>query len=130
MSADKKQILVCGNYGAGNLGDEAILDGLLKLISSTWPQAKVTVQSAKPNSTHRVHKVDSVYFFPAGVKSCFKFWFSTRCLNTIRALSKTDLVILGGGGLFSDEKRQEETTKAHCTRIDWTYYPCWHISRL
>lgn len=106
MSADKKQILICGNYGAGNLGDEAILDGILRLVDTTWPNSEATVLSARPFLTHREHNIHSVNLFPAGLKSIVKFWFGGQCLRSIKALTKTDLIILGGGGLFTDEKWQ------------------------
>lgn len=106
MKGDKKQILVCGNYGAGNLGDEAILDGLISLCSSVWPNSHLTVMSSKPSATAHEHKITTVNLFPAGFKSFFKFWFSSNCLRTLKAVGTADLIILGGGGLFSDEKWQ------------------------
>ena len=106
MNADKKQILICGNYGAGNLGDEAILDGILRLMNSTWPNVGLSVLSADPSSTRREHKISSVYLFPSGFRSMLKFWLGGHWIKTIHALKKADLVILGGGGLFTDEKWQ------------------------
>lgn len=106
MSSDKKQILICGNYGAGNLGDEALLDGILRLVATAWPNSHAIVLSAKPKSTNREHKIDSVNLFPAGFKSQIKFWFGGQFLRTIATLWNADLVIMGGGGLFIDEKWQ------------------------
>lgn len=71
MVADKKQIVVCGNYGASNLGDEAILGGLINLIKSTWPHSEITVMSARPRQTSRYFQVSSIMPFPAGLRSFF-----------------------------------------------------------
>jgi polysaccharide pyruvyl transferase CsaB len=101
-----KNVLICGNYGIGNLGDEAILDGLIRLVSSTWPAAKITVMSSIPAATKKAHKVNAVSLFPSGIRSVFKFWFSLNSVKTMSALRKSDLVLLGGGGLFNDEKWQ------------------------
>jgi polysaccharide pyruvyl transferase CsaB len=95
--------VVCGNYGASNLGDEAILGGLLALINSTWPNNTITVMSALPHQTAEKYQVKSIHFFPAGFHSFFKFWFTGRFPRTFKHLWRADLVLLGGGGLFTDE---------------------------
>ncbi len=104
MAADKKQIVVCGNYGASNLGDDAILGGLIHLIKSTWPHSDITVMSAKPAQTAADFRVQAVLHFPAGVRSFFRFWFTTSGWKTIARMAAADIVLLGGGGLFTDEK--------------------------
>lgn len=101
---DKVKILICGNYGASNLGDEIILSGLLELMKSTYRNPQVTVMSVTPEETEKMHKVKAVKLFPAGVRSTFDFWLTGKFIKTISALRQANLVILGGGGLFSDEK--------------------------
>jgi polysaccharide pyruvyl transferase WcaK-like protein len=34
-----KKVLICGNYGATNIGDEAILDGIILLVRLADPDA-------------------------------------------------------------------------------------------
>lgn len=104
MKADKKQIVICGNYGIGNLGDEAILDGLIRLSETCWPGAEICVLSSNPRQTAPEHGIKAVQMFPAGLKSTLKFWLSGQFWPTVRAARRADLVILGGGGLFTDEK--------------------------
>jgi polysaccharide pyruvyl transferase CsaB len=97
-------IVICGNYGATNLGDEAILDGILKIIRSVKPDAHVTVLSSNPRETSTLHKVDSEFLIPAGIRSLFKGIASKTIGKTLNVIRDADLFILGGGGLFTDEK--------------------------
>jgi polysaccharide pyruvyl transferase CsaB len=99
-----KNILICGNYGATNLGDEAILDGIINLVKNADPEAKITVMSSNPKETSALHNVESVHLLPCGIRSFFKLIFGNKTGKTFSAISKTDAVILGGGGLFTDEK--------------------------
>jgi len=98
-----KKIVLCGNYGASNLGDEAVLDGILSLIQKVFPDAEVTVMSADPAETERLHHVKSVVFIPSGLRS-FAASLHENFGKTSQAIKKADLFIMGGGGLFSDEK--------------------------
>ncbi|MBD3270630.1 hypothetical protein GF376_03830 [Candidatus Peregrinibacteria bacterium] len=100
-----KKIVICGNYGINNLGDEAILDGLIRLIKSTYRNAHIIVLSSDPINTIKQHKVESVYMFPAGIRSLFSFLFKARFWATMDAVATADLVILGGGGLLTDENK-------------------------
>lgn len=52
----KKKNLVVGAYGYGNMGDEAILHGIL----DKWKRENTTVISTTPNETKQLHKVDSI----------------------------------------------------------------------
>jgi len=63
------KIVIAGNYGANNLGDEMILEGLLKLLNDVVPDAKITVLSSEPKDTKKRHKVKSLNLFPAGFRS-------------------------------------------------------------
>lgn len=104
MKEDKVKILVCGNYGIGNLGDEAILAGILRLLDSSFPGSKVTVMSSRPEKTAKESGCYAIPYFPAGVRSWLKFIFLGEFWRVIGAVKRADLVILGGGGLFVDEK--------------------------
>ncbi len=93
-------IIICGNYGAGNLGDEMILAGMLKLFREHSPKLKITVFSSNPKETSKLYKVKSVLKFPSGIRSFIKFLFSNK--KQIKALKNCDYFILGGGGLFGE----------------------------
>lgn len=87
------RIAVIGNYGVGNNGDEAILEGLRKIVAMSVPAATVDVMGAGS-------------LFPLGVRSFAKSIFNWNMwLKPIRIIARADYVIVGGGGLFTDEER-------------------------
>ncbi len=88
---------ICGNYGAGNLGDEMILSGLISFLKETYNEIEITVLSGDPKKT-ATKDIHSVEKFPAGIKSLLKFPFSKS--KTKEEFSSSDYFILGGGGLF------------------------------
>lgn len=98
------KIIICGNYGAGNIGDELILKGILKYFGAGAGNShhKITVLSAKPSFTRKLHKIDSLKVVPAGIKSFFKGILNFSFLRTLSEIRKCDLFILGGGSLFDD----------------------------
>lgn len=98
-----KNILICGNYGAGNFGDELILKGLLK-VAKTIPGFSVTVMSGNERETREWHGVETSPFVPSGVLSWAKNILNGKALRALRAIWKSDLVIFGGGGLFSEKE--------------------------
>lgn len=79
--------LLVGNYGTGNLGDEALRQYFLQAFSEIDWQ----VLSANPQSNELPR-------LPAGFRSFFRFdW-----LQTLQALRKSDGLVFGGGSLFTD----------------------------
>jgi polysaccharide pyruvyl transferase CsaB len=77
--------VICGYYGKGNAGDEALLASLLQML----PQHVVPlVLSADPVRTRRRYRVQS-----CDRMSAWLVW---------RALRQADALILGGGSLFQD----------------------------
>ncbi len=98
-----KNILICGNYGAGNFGDELILKGLLKVVK-TIPGFSVTVMSGNERETREWHGVETSPFVPSGLLSWAKNILNGKALRALRAIQKSDLIIFGGGGLFSEKE--------------------------
>ncbi len=90
-----KKALLIGNFGAQNVGDELILQGLLSVCERE--NLVPIVVSAAPRKTRKMYHVLSVPRLPFGLRSLFRNWISTFV-----AYMKSDLVILGGGGLFVD----------------------------
>jgi polysaccharide pyruvyl transferase CsaB len=93
MSANISKLRVCisGSYGGMNLGDEAILEGILTELSKHI-SAEVTVLSRNPADTLARHHVARA--------------IAPRSLTKteMRAeLEGADLFILGGGGILYDE---------------------------
>ena len=64
-------MLICGAYGKGNTGDEAILTAILQQMRSLDPDMPVCVMSKNPRRTTMLSNVRSIYTFfqpevPAG----------------------------------------------------------------
>jgi polysaccharide pyruvyl transferase WcaK-like protein len=77
------RVLLLGGYGVRNVGDEAILDGLLNQLP---PGVEPAVISRNPAETRRMHGIRSI-----GVQQApFE-------------LVRSDMLIVGGGGLFSSD---------------------------
>lgn len=91
------KIVVAGNYGAGNLGDELILSGLLHTLKKAVgaKSLKTTVLSANPLQTAKLHNVYAVKPFPSGLRSFLKGSKEAK-----REVKDCDFFVLGGGGLF------------------------------
>lgn len=84
------RIGISGSYGGLNLGDEAILQGILRELRATV-SAEVTVFSRDPEDTLRRHQVERA----VPVRSMSR--------DESRAeLERLDLLILGGGGILYD----------------------------
>jgi len=78
--------LLIGNYGAGNLGDEALKEYFLREFSGVRWQ----VISAHPESGELPR-------LPGGFRSLFTSWW-----RTIGAYGNADGIVFGGGTLFTD----------------------------
>lgn len=98
-------ILICGNYGAGNLGDELILKGLLKEVRRI-PHAEITVMSGNEKETRIFHGVKTAPFVPSSIRSWMKNILNGKAFHALRAIQKSDLVLFGGGGLFNEKEEQ------------------------
>ena len=81
-------VAVCGAYGRGNAGDEAILQSILQEIREQDPDVPVCVVSRNPSETKLNHRVQAIHTFqlPAFAR------LSRRCR----------LYLNGGGSLIQD----------------------------
>jgi hypothetical protein len=77
------QAVICGYYGQGNGGDEALLVSLLEMLPS---HVKPIVLSANPEQTSRCY----------GVESCPNRSFP----EIIKVLRRSQVFIWGGGSLM------------------------------
>jgi|GEM_PF-1725812 len=97
-----KRILIVGNYGAGNLGDDAILGGILNDLKAVGYDGEIMVTHGSIATSSKIYqKVKRVPFVPTGLRSRFK---RKKVKAAKAAIAKADLVILGGGGLFVDQE--------------------------
>ncbi|MBW4437907.1 MAG: polysaccharide pyruvyl transferase CsaB [Pleurocapsa minor GSE-CHR-MK-17-07R] len=87
-STNMKTALIAGYYGFENAGDEAILTSILVGLRKASPAISPIVVSGNPQSTRLTHQVGAVHYTDIGA--------------IISAAQKSDLIILGGGGLFMD----------------------------
>ncbi|HIY21528.1 MAG TPA: polysaccharide pyruvyl transferase CsaB [Candidatus Flavonifractor merdigallinarum] len=81
-------VLVCGAYGRGNAGDDAILEAIVAELRELDPDLPVWVLSRRPDATRMTYRVNSIYTFAF-----------PRFLHRMR---KTQLYINGGGSLMQD----------------------------
>jgi len=81
-------VLVCGAYGKGNAGDDAILEAIVRELRQLDPDLPVWVLSRKPKDTRRIYRVNSIYTF--------------AFLRFLWRMRKTRLYINGGGSLMQD----------------------------
>lgn len=83
----KSRVVVAGYYGFGNLGDEVLLQVVLRWLRE-YPQLEPWVLSGDPDQTRRHHQVSAVN--RAGV------------LGAMYTLVRARALIFGGGGLLQD----------------------------
>jgi len=82
------KIFVAGYFGFANAGDEAILASLLEQLRRDRPDVDITVSSGDPASTSTAYGVRTI---------------ARHDIQAIdRAIAMSDLVLVGGGGLFQD----------------------------
>jgi len=87
-SANPPRIMIEGFYGAGNLGDEAILAGTIRLLRERLPGVPIMVVSQNPAQTQSNHPVMAIHNHDLHGQSA--------------ALERADCLLFGGGGLCND----------------------------
>jgi polysaccharide pyruvyl transferase CsaB len=115
MSKDSRsyQVGISGSYGGLNLGDEAILAGIVTELRRALP-VEITVFSRDAEDTKQRHQVDRV----VPVRKLSR----GEILPEVRRL---DLFILGGGGILFDGEAQNflrEVMLAHEHRVPVMVY--------
>ncbi|MBA4337204.1 hypothetical protein C0416_05560 [bacterium] len=111
MDDKMKKYVICGHYGVTNLGDEAIGIGLIQAIKEANPGHEVVVLSYDKDRSKAFYDkylpefgVKTAYLVPLGIRSFFRGIFKGGLKNTIKQIKSCDRFILGGGGLFTDER--------------------------
>ncbi len=93
-----KSILIIGNYGAGNLGDDAILGGILEDLKAIGYKGEIEIMHGGHGSSPEIYsELKKNPFYPTGLRSKLRGSKESK-----EAIKRADLVILGGGGLFVD----------------------------
>ena len=86
--AKRDGILICGAYGRGNAGDDAILEAILTEMRQLDPDAPLWVLSRSPRNTRRTYRVQAIYTF--------------NVPRFRRRMKHCKLYINGGGSLMQD----------------------------
>lgn len=85
---ERDGVVICGAYGRGNAGDDAILEAILGEMRSIDPDMPVTVISKDPRSTRLAYRVRAVS------RVDLPGWLG--------AMGRAKLYINGGGSLIQD----------------------------
>jgi polysaccharide pyruvyl transferase CsaB len=88
------RIGISGSYGGMNLGDEAILEGILSELRASVP-AEITVFSMNPSDTLARHQIERAVSARALPKK-----------EITPLIKELDLLVLGGGGILYDQDAQ------------------------
>ncbi len=80
--------VVCGAYGRGNAGDEAILKAIVTELRSLDPDLPICVMTRRPLQTRKLHRTEAVYLFDF--------------LSYRKKMAGCKLYINGGGSLIQD----------------------------
>lgn len=92
LSSLSGDVLLVGGYGVGNVGDEAILDGLLRDVSPAVDTLSVVTHDAGETETLHGGSVP---------RSVSLRGLEPTPARLIRALGDHGTVVVGGGGIFS-----------------------------
>ncbi|NLD87984.1 MAG: polysaccharide pyruvyl transferase CsaB [Clostridiales bacterium] len=84
----RRGVTICGAYGKGNAGDDAILDAILAEMREIDRDMPITVMSKDSMTTKLRYRVDSVYTF--------------NIFKAMAAFRRSKLYINGGGSLIQD----------------------------
>ncbi len=84
------RVVLVGNYGDGNMGDEALRAYFERSFSSfSW-----NVVTVHPHHSNELPRL------PGGIRSFFAF----RWMSTIFSIARADALVFGGGTLFADHE--------------------------
>ncbi len=83
-----RSIVICGAYGADNLGDETLLRVIIAQLRSINPALSICVITRKPEKTALEHGVSAVHTFDFAAIG--------------RALKGADMFLCGGGSLIQN----------------------------
>jgi len=81
------RILIAGYFGFGNIGDEAVLRSMVEDLRREVPALALTVTSQRPEETAARYGVHALHW--------------RNVAELIAAIEQSDLVLLGGGGLYN-----------------------------
>ncbi len=123
LDARGKNVLLCGYYGYGNVGDEAMLGVICRALAERGA-GEVCVMSA--------HTLETAQLF--GVRAVPRFSPAAVC----KAMARADALIFGGGNVFQDKTSTASLlyyaaiarlARAHACRVAFTASGIGPVSR-
>lgn len=85
---ERESIVICGAYGRGNAGDDAILEAIVQEMRALDPERTICVMSRRPKETRLVYRTNAIYTF--------------NVFSVLRRFRRAALYINGGGSLMQD----------------------------
>lgn len=85
---ERESIVICGAYGRGNAGDDAILEAIVQEMRALAPERTICVMSRRPQETRLTYRTGAVYTF--------------NIFSILRRFRRAALYINGGGTLMQD----------------------------
>lgn len=111
MAQEIHKVVLCGHYGSTNIGDEAIGLSMVDSIHKKHPEAEIVMLSYDKERTEKFYgkyrpdiKIRSKYLLPLGIRSLLRGVFKGELWQTLKEIRTCDRFVMGGGGLFTDEK--------------------------
>lgn len=104
------QICIEGFYGKGNLGDEVILQGILKLIGE-YTTSKPIIFCPSPKQAREIHRV-----------TCINNQKRTTIPKRLVNLTRSQLFLLGGGGLLKDYGDSSYNIQKWLKHLRWAQF--------
>jgi polysaccharide pyruvyl transferase CsaB len=86
---ERADVLICGYYGYGNMGDETLLSVIVRELRQREPSLRICVLSAKPKITRAYHSVDAVSRFDLA--------------RIAEKMKCSKMLLFGGGNLLQDK---------------------------
>ena len=102
------KVLIAGYYGFGNGGDEVILESMIRDFRIQEPEIKICAVSGDPAATTLHSRIDSIP------------WSDIN--KIILEMKTSDLVIIGGGGVFHDYWGFDQSTILKSSHIGISFY--------
>ena len=85
---ERESIVICGAYGRGNAGDDAILKAIVQEMRALDPERTICVMSRRPRETRLIYRTGAIYTF--------------NVFAVLRRFRRAALYINGGGSLMQD----------------------------
>jgi len=99
-----KKIFLWGYYGSGNIGDNILLDIIVKQIKSILPNVKITINCRDKQMISNL-PINVISFSPSS-KNKFLYFISLLKFY-VKILQSNDIIIFGGGTQIYDNSKYQ-----------------------